>query len=144
MTESRQKRKLIWHGFFLFLLGLLVGFIIQSFKNPRMALSTHLAGLMFGPFLWILGIIWNQLVLSFRVKILMYWLAVLGSYVNWIALLLAAILGTSSMTPIAGGQHRAGALWEIVVNVGVISSAIATVLACILVLVGLRKNSKDE
>ena len=29
-----SKRRLIWHGMFLFLLGLLTGFVEQQFNNP--------------------------------------------------------------------------------------------------------------
>ena len=32
-----NKRRLIWHGMFLFLLGLLIGFLEQKFVNPRMS-----------------------------------------------------------------------------------------------------------
>jgi hydroxylaminobenzene mutase len=48
-TESQ--RRLIWHGMFLFLLGLLIGFAEGQVINPRMALAAHLEGLMNGTFL---------------------------------------------------------------------------------------------
>jgi hypothetical protein len=38
-TESQ--RRLIWHGMFLFLLGLLMGFAKGQVINPRMALAAH-------------------------------------------------------------------------------------------------------
>jgi hypothetical protein len=37
-----SKRRLIWHGMFLFLLGLLTGFVEQQFNNPRMGLARTL------------------------------------------------------------------------------------------------------
>ena len=46
-----SKRRLIWHGMFLFLLGLLTGFAEQKFINPRMGLAAHLEGVMNGTFL---------------------------------------------------------------------------------------------
>jgi hydroxylaminobenzene mutase len=45
------KRRLLWHGMFLFLLGLLTGFVEQKFNNPRMGLAAHLEGVMNGTFL---------------------------------------------------------------------------------------------
>jgi len=42
------KRRLLWNGMFLFLLGLLTGFIEPKFSNPRMGLAAHLEGVMNG------------------------------------------------------------------------------------------------
>src|SRR6266851_4961120 len=50
-----SKRRLIRHGFFLFLLGLLSGFLEQKFVNPRMGLAAHLEGVMLGTFVIALG-----------------------------------------------------------------------------------------
>jgi len=44
-------RRLMWHGMFLFLLGLVTGLLEQRFRNMRMGLSAHLEGLMNGTFL---------------------------------------------------------------------------------------------
>jgi hypothetical protein len=55
MTFSTQgQRRLIWHGMFLFLLGL-IGFAEGQVINPRMGLAAHLEGLMNGTFLIALG-----------------------------------------------------------------------------------------
>jgi hypothetical protein len=40
------KRRLVWHGMFLFLLGLLTGFAEPQFKNLRMGLAAHLEGVI--------------------------------------------------------------------------------------------------
>ncbi len=40
MDDSR--RRLLWNGIFLFLLGLLSGFVEQQFRDPRMGLAAHL------------------------------------------------------------------------------------------------------
>lgn len=50
-------RRLMWHGMFLFLLGLVTGLLEQRFTNVRMGLSAHLEGLMNGTFLVALGAI---------------------------------------------------------------------------------------
>ena len=52
------RRRLLWHGIFLFMLGLLAGFVEQQFINPRMGLSAHLGGVMNGIFLLALGAVW--------------------------------------------------------------------------------------
>jgi hypothetical protein len=43
-------RRLMWHGLFLFLLGLVTGLLEQRFTNIRMGLSAHLEGVMNGTF----------------------------------------------------------------------------------------------
>jgi len=49
----------MWHGMFLFLLGLVTGLLEQRFRNMRMGLSAHLEGLMNGTFLIALGASWS-------------------------------------------------------------------------------------
>ena len=58
MDDSR--RRLIWHGMFLFSLGLLTGFMETKFTNPRMGLAAHLEGVMNGTFLIALGAVWME------------------------------------------------------------------------------------
>ena len=43
-----QKRRLMWHGMLLFLLGLITGLLEQRFTNVRMGLSAHLEGVLKG------------------------------------------------------------------------------------------------
>jgi hydroxylaminobenzene mutase len=45
-------------GSCFFRLGLLTGFIIPAAQIPRMALSSHLEGIMNGSFLFALGLCW--------------------------------------------------------------------------------------
>jgi len=53
-------RRLMWHGMFLFLIGLLTGFAETHFINTRMGLAAHLEGVMNGIFLLALGAVWNE------------------------------------------------------------------------------------
>src|SRR5439155_27168869 len=106
-----RRRRLFWHGILLFLLGLVVGAFVQRMTNPRMGLSAHLGGVMTGTFLAVLGALWGELRLSTRAESAAYWLALFGTYGGSASLFLAAILGTSSMTPIAGAGHTAPA-WQ--------------------------------
>jgi len=67
MVDS--KRRLMWHGMFLFLLGLLTGFVETKFVNVRMGLTAHLEGVMNGIFLLALGAAWAEVRLSPRLKL---------------------------------------------------------------------------
>ena len=133
-----MNRRLIWHGIFLFFLGLVVGMFVQAMANPRMGLSAHVGGVMTGIFLAVLGAVWGELHLAPRAETAAYWLALLGNYGSSASLLLAAILGTSTMTPIAGAGHSAPAWQETLVDFGLESTAAAVIACCALLLWGFR------
>ncbi len=95
---------------------------------------------MNGLFLTVLGIAWDRLSLPKRTDLVLFWLALYGTYVNWGTTLLAALFGTGRSTPIAGAGF-AGQPWqENLVDFGVISLSIAIVATCVLVLWGLRRR----
>jgi (hydroxyamino)benzene mutase len=135
------KRRLLWHGMFLFLLGLLTGFVEQKFHNPRMGLAAHLEGVMNGTFLVALGAVWTEVRLSPRPKAAAYWSALYGTYANWAVTTLAAIFGTAAMSPITGAGHSAQPWQEGVVTLGFMSVGIVIVACSILVLSGLRRTA---
>ena len=95
-------RRLMWHGMFLFLMGLLTGFAEQHFVNTRMGLAAHLEGVMNGTFLVVLGAVWTEVRLSSRPKVIAYWTALSGTYGNWFVTTLAATFGTAALSPITG------------------------------------------
>src|SRR3954452_5917273 len=105
MDDSR--RKLIWHGMFLFLVGLLTGFMETKFANPRMGLAADLQGVMNGTFLIALGAVWMEVRLPLKLKAVAYWSALYGAYVNWVATALGAASDTRSLSPIPGAGHHA-------------------------------------
>src|SRR6266436_10249838 len=107
MGVEDSKRQLMWHGMFLFLLGLLTGFVETKFTNPRMGLAAHLEGVMNGTFLIALGAVWMEVRLPLRLKAAAYWSALYGAYVNWVATMLAAVFGTGALSPITGAGHSA-------------------------------------
>jgi (hydroxyamino)benzene mutase len=136
-----SKRRLLWHGMSLFLLGLLTGFVEQDFSNPRMGLAAHLEGVMNGTFLVALGAVWTDVRLSPRLKGAAYWSALYGTYANWAVTLLAAIFGTAAMSPITAAG-RSGQPWqEGLVTFGFMSVGIVIVASSILVLSGLRRTT---
>jgi hydroxylaminobenzene mutase len=138
ITMEVTDRRLMWHGMFLFLLGLLTGFAEPHFVNIRMGLAAHLEGLMNGIFLLALGAVWIHVKLSPRTKTGAYWIALYGTYGNWFFTVLAAAFGTAALSPITGAGHN-GRLWqEGLVTAGFFSVGIATVAVSVLLLWGLR------
>jgi hydroxylaminobenzene mutase len=139
MDDTR--RRLLWHGMFLFLLGLLTGFTEQQFTNPRMGLAAHLEGVMNGIFLLALGAAWAEVRLTPRLKVAAYGCALYGAYANWAVTTLAAILGTTAMTPITAAGYGASPWQEAFVNYGFMSVGIMIVACSVLVLWGLRRSA---
>ena len=136
-----SKRRLIWHGMFLFLLGLLTGFVELQFNNPRMGLAAHLEGVMNGTFLVALGAVWTEVRLSPRLKVTAYWSVLYGTYANWAVTILAAIFGTAALSPISAAGHSAQPWQEAAVTFGFISVGIVIVASSVLVLWGLRRTT---
>src|SRR5436853_959867 len=139
MGVDDSKRRLMWHGMLLFLLGLLTGLVEQHFSNPRMGLAAHLEGVMNGTFLVALGAIWVEVRLSARLKAGAYWSALYGTYVNWAVTTLAAVFGAASLSPITGAGYSALPWQETVVTVGFMTVGIAIIAASVLFLWGLRR-----
>ena len=135
-----SKRQLILHGMFLFVLGLLTGFVEPQFTNPRMGLAAHLEGVMNGIFLIALGAAWAEVRLPPRVKVAAYWGVLYGTYANWAVTTLAAILGTAALSPISAAGHRAQPCEEGVVTFGFISVGLVIVASSVLILLGLRRS----
>ena len=138
MSIEDTKRRLVWHGMLLFLLGLLTGFAEPQFKNLRMGLAAHLEGVMNGTFIIALGSVWSELRFSARQSVAAFWTALYGTYANWAATTLAAVFGTAALSPItSAGLH--GQPWqENVITVAFMTVAVAIVACAVLVLRGAR------
>ena len=134
-------RRLMWHGMFLFLLGLLTGFAELQFANARMGLAAHLEGVMNGIFLVALGAVWMEVRLPPRTKAIAYWTVLYGTYANWFFTLLAAAFGTTVLSPITGAAHSAKPWQESVVGIGLQTVGIAIVAGSVMVLWGLRRKA---
>jgi hydroxylaminobenzene mutase len=141
MKMEDKNRSLMWHGMFLFLLGLISGFVEQKFVNPRMGLAAHLEGVMLGTFLIALGAVWSYVKLSSGMKTVAYWAALYGAYVNWATTALAAALGTFALSPITGAGHHGEPWQESLITASFMSVGIATLASTLLVLWGFRKNA---
>ncbi|MDE2420773.1 MAG: hydrogenase [Gammaproteobacteria bacterium] len=138
-----SKRQLLWHGMFLFLLGLITGLLELKFTNTRMALAAHLEGVMNGIFLLAVGANWLEVKLSPRLKTAAYWSLLYGTYANWAFTTLAAIFGTAALSPITGVGHSGQPWQETLITLGFMSVGIVIISATILILWGLRRTTKS-
>ena len=136
-------RGLMWHGIFLFLLGLFTGFAELRFANPRMGLAAHLEGVMNGTLLLALGAAWMEVRLQPATKTIAYWTALYGSYGNWAFTTLAAIFGTGALSPITAAGHSGEPWQESLVTAGFLTVGLADVLFCLLLLWGLRARASQ-
>jgi (hydroxyamino)benzene mutase len=126
-----SRRRLIWHGMFLFLIGLLTGFAETHFANVRMGLAAHLEGVMNGTFLMALGAVWNEVRLAARAKTIAYGTALYGTYVNWLVTVLAAVFGTGALP----WQER-------LVTAGFLTGGLSIIAATLLALWDLRTKAE--
>ena len=135
------KRRLMWHGMLLFLLGLITGLLETQFKNTRMGLAAHLEGVMNGTFVLALGAAWGELKLSPPLKTAAYWTTLLGTYGNWATTNLAAIFGTAALSPITGAGFG-GSFWqEKMVTLCFVGVGLTIIAAAFLLLLGFRRAS---
>lgn len=138
MTDA--KRRILWHGTLLVLLGLATGGVLSSFATPQLGLSAHLGGIMNGTLMIALGAAWSEIHGSARATRLLFWSLVFSGYLNWLGLVLAAAFGTALSTPLLGDGTPA-ALWqEALVAFCLVSGAIVTLFAVVLVVLGLRRQ----
>jgi hydroxylaminobenzene mutase len=142
ITEWGGHRLLNW-GFALFLLGLLIGFAVPALENPRMGLASHLQGITNGMFLVILGLVWPRLKLSVRAFRVLYWLAIYGTFANWVATALAAVWGAGSMMAIASAGYEGTAVQESLIMALLFSLSLAMIGVVGLVLWGLRRGRRS-
>jgi hydroxylaminobenzene mutase len=125
-------------GILLFLVGLVTGFVIPRFANPRMGLASHLEGVLNGIFLVVLGLLWPRLHLPDVWLVITFWLALFGTFANWLATFLGAFWGAGTMMPIAGMSHQGSARQERVIRFLLVTLSVAMVAVCVIVIVGLR------
>ena len=141
MQTQTQNRRLMWHGMFLFLLGLFTGFAESHFTNVRMGLAAHLEGVMNGIFLLALGPAWNELRLGSAPKSVTFWLALYGCYMNWFFVVLAGVFGTGALSPITAPGRTALAWQEKLITAGFMSVGLAIVGCTLLLLSGFRAKA---
>ncbi len=139
MDAAGRSRRLCFHGMLLVVAGLVVGFAVPSFANPRMGLSTHTGMLMNGILLVAMGAFWSRVDLRARCEPLGWWLLVAGSWVSSAGLVAAATFGTASLTPIHGAQRPASGAEEAVAGALLGVGGTAVLVGCAMAAWGLRR-----
>lgn len=140
-ARKQQADKLIFWGILLFFLGLVTGLFIPMMANPRMGVSTHLEGVMNGIFLCVLGLVWNRLNLPDRWIYLGFWLALYGTFANFLAVLISAMTGAGKYMPIAGGKVGDPYI-ESIISTLLITLTVSMLSVCLIVLAGLYNSDK--
>jgi hydroxylaminobenzene mutase len=137
MPTDRSALRLCFHGALLLVLGLVTGALVSTFTNSRMGLSAHLAGVQNGMLLLIFGLAWQRLNLSRGRARVAELSSILSMYSIWLALFLAAIFGTSRVTPIAGAGFQGAAWQELVVAILLYTGSVGILLGAGVVAWGL-------
>lgn len=143
-TRRLPDLALLRAGTILFLLGLLTGFGVPFYANPRMGLTSHLEGVLNGMFLLVLGLLVERLRLSARALAWLRAIAIYGTCVNWAVTLLAAIWGAGLAMPIAGGGRQGTPAQELLIVVGLATLSLAMLGTTGFVLFGLRRARKPN
>ena len=134
-------RGLLRSGFVVLLLAFLIGLAIPLFLNPRAALAAHVTGVISAVLLIALAVVWDALGLAPGRAKLVRGLYLYGSYASLVAGVLAAIWGTSKITPIAGAGFDASAAKELVVQAIFVSLGLALLAATALVVLSLYRRA---
>lgn len=132
VPNGRYAHRLILIGLALFLVSLFIGLAIPRFAVPRLALSTHLIGLLQGI---VIGLLWPRLTFGPVAARLAFGLLVYGCIAAWTANLAAAAMSAgSSIVPIAAGSAHGSAAQELFVMLALRSGGVALIAALALLL----------
>lgn len=138
--RKHQSDRLIFLGALLFLFALLIGLLVPILENPRMGVSSHIEGVINGILLIVLGLIWFKINLSKRWLKIIFWLAIYGTYANFIGILIAAIFNGGKMLGIMANGQEGTVIVEGIVGFSLISLSIAMIIVSVATLIGLRRN----
>lgn len=144
ILKNNQSNRLIFLGVTLFFIGLIIGLIVPIFENPRMAVSSHIEGILNGIFLIVFGLIWHKINLSDRWLKITFWLAVYGTFANCIGILIAAIFNGGEMLGVMANGQEGSPLVEGIVGFCLISLSLAMLIVCVTTLIGLKTIAKSK
>jgi len=135
---AKLGHRLLQAGMVLFLLGVLTGLISGKLENPRVGLTSHLEGVMNGPFLIILGFLWPRLKLGNGALSAAFWMALISTYANWVTTLFAAAVGGGeNMLPISSKGFPGTSAQEMIIFAGLMTTLLIIPM-CAMVIYGLR------
>lgn len=135
MPLSLAERSLFRYGAILVLLAMATGLLIGQFPRVGLLLSAHLAATMAGTFMVAVAAGLHKLALTDRARgLLVYTLAASG-YLNWVATILGALLGTHALTPVHGAG-TAGTVAEAVVAALLVPMVVSTLVSLVILVRG--------
>jgi hydroxylaminobenzene mutase len=132
--------RLLFHGFLLFLLGLVTGLVAYRLENPRMGVSAHVEAILNGVFLVGLGLAWSRLRLGRRLLEVCFWTALVGAYANWAIPLFSAAVGASQPI-LVGAGHQASAWQEALLAASPVVGVLPPLVCGTTILWGLRRGA---
>ena len=135
-----MNERLVRHGIFLSVLGVVSGFAPMFVLNARMALAAHVGGIMNALLLLGLGAVWSLVRLPPARERLVTRLLVWGAYGNWASTLVASITGAREFAPLAGAGYGASVTVEKITLVVITVAALATLTGLGVVISGLGKQ----
>ena len=142
MNLSTHQRTLVVAGALLFLIGLLQGAAVQSFLNPRMALSAHLTAVQSGMAMMIAGALWASADLRPTFSNLARWTIVIGMFGLWAGLTASAATGASEYLPIAGAGYSARHVTENLVSIAVLGGSVSMTIGWSIFVIGLVRAKR--
>lgn len=142
MTLTTHQRALVVAGALLFLIGLLQGAVVQSFLNPRMALSAHLTAVQSGMAMMIVGALWTSADLKPTFSNIARWAIVIGMFGLWAGLTASAATGASKNLPIAGAGYSAAQVTENLVSIAVLGSSVLMTIGWSIFVIGLVRAKR--
>lgn len=149
MTNKNYKENhsllLFKSGIVLFLASLINGFLIHLLPLERLAISSHLLGLIGSAFLITLGSIWSRLKLSEKLSKISMVFAIYGFCAGWAIYFFAAATGTGGMFPILSGGIRGSSSVEGLISIGMLTMAISLfAFSLIIIFIGLRNITDNH
>lgn len=114
---------------------MLGGTLIGAWPGVPLLLSAHLAATMAGTLMVAVGAGLHKLVLTDGARGWLVATMIASGYLNWVATLLGAALGTNDLTPIHG-SGTAGAVAEAVVGAMLVTMVISTFVSLGLIVRG--------
>jgi (hydroxyamino)benzene mutase len=139
------KRRLLWHGIFLCTLAFIIGLFIPLYANPRAGLAAHVLGITEGMFLAIVGFVYPQLKLPFSLAQTSFWMLIISAYVGLLGQFLSSAFGLKRILVITGTGTAEGNFWmETSVEIATKGISVLLLIACAIVLFGLRKTENEN
>ena len=140
----KQSHRLIFLGLCLLLLGLITGLLVPALANPRMAVSSHIEGVLNGMLLIIFGLIWPRMALSQRWFSISFWLAIFGTFMNWLGILVAAIFDAGAMLNVLADGKEGPPAAEGFVTFSLLALSVAMIMVSVTILIGLHKGTQVD